>query len=208
MPNMLPSIEESLTDLDNVLEALDDSPIGEAIPFVDRAIKIWRAVGKFRDAMLARKLLSFITDPSLQTDDARTRMRERAGSAEGRKVGEILFLVLERLNDFQKPAWLAKAYAAYLANEISASDFRRIASAIDIAFSDDLVALISSNDEISHDYTSWMRALVTSGFVELRVPAPLGGKPGVYGLSKWGTMLRRAVRAYAGPHSANETGLV
>jgi hypothetical protein len=106
----------------------------------------------------------------------------------------MLFLVLERLNDFQKPAWLAKAYAAYLANEISASDFRRIASAIDIAFSDDLVALISSNDEISHDYTSWMRTLVTSGFVELRVPAPLGGKPGVYGLSKWGKQLRKAVR--------------
>ena len=39
MPNILPSIEESLTDLDSVLKALDDSAIGEAIPFVDRAIK-------------------------------------------------------------------------------------------------------------------------------------------------------------------------
>ena len=199
MPNMLPSIEESLTDLDNVLEALDDSPIGEAIPFVDRAIKIWRAAGKFRDAMLARKLLSFITDPSLHTADARARMRERAESKDSEKVGEMLFLVLERLNDMQKPTWLARSYAAYLADEITANDFRRIASAIDIAFCDDLSELITSHEELAYDNGSWMKNLVTSGLVELRIPAPLGGRPTMYELSKWGKMLRLAARGDSCP---------
>lgn len=194
MPNILPSIEESLTDLDSVLKALDDSAIGEAIPLVDRAIKIWRAAGNFRDAMLARKLLSFITDPSLQTTEARARMREHTESEEGKKIGEMLFLVLERLNDMQKPTWLAKAYAAYLADEISASDFRRIASAIDMAFCDDLSELITSHEELAYDNDSWMKNLVTSGLVELRIPATLGGRPTMYELSKWGKMLRSAAR--------------
>ena len=112
-------------------------------------------------------------------------MRERAGSAEGKKVGEILFLVRERLNDF-----------------------RRVAAAVDIAFGADVAALIRSNDEISYDYDSWMKTPITSGLVELRIPAPLGGRQTMYRLSMWGTMLRRAVRKYSGPHSANETGLV
>ncbi len=149
MSPILPSLEDSLMDIDSVRKALDDSGISDAIPLVDRAMKFWRAAARIQDAMPTRKLLSFITDSSLQTDGAREKMRERAASTEGNKAGEMLFLVLERINDFQKPAWLAKTYAAYLANKLSASDFRRIAAAVDIAFGDDHIALISSNDEIS-----------------------------------------------------------
>ena len=60
MPDILPSIEDALTDFDSVLKSLGDSAIGEAMPFVDRAIKIWRAAGKFRDAM-RRKSLALIS---------------------------------------------------------------------------------------------------------------------------------------------------
>ena len=195
MPNILPSIEESLCDLESVLKALDDSSIGEAIPFVDRAIKIWRAAGKFRDAMLARKLLSFITDPSLQTAEARTRMREQTESEEGKKIGETLFLVLEGLNDMQKPAWLAKAYAAYLASEISASEFRRMASAIDIAFSDDLIALITTA-EPSPDDSAWKQNLVRSGLTSFFVLTPIGGSKTVYHVTNLGKLFQEAMLGY------------
>lgn len=195
MPNILPSIEESLTDLDGLLKALDDSAIGEAIPFIDRAIKVWRTAGKFRDAVLARKLLSFITNASLQTADARARMREHAESEEGKKIGETPFPVLDRLNDMQKPVWLAKSYAAYLSDEFSASDFRRLASAIDIAFSDDLIALITTAEPSSND-SAWKQNLVPPGLTSFSVLVPIGGSKIVYRVTDLGQLFQKAVLAH------------
>ena len=192
MTDILPSIDEALTDLDGVLKTLADSAIGEAIPFIDRAIKVWRAAGKFRDAMLARKLLSFISDPALQTADARARMREHAESEEGKRIGEALFLVLDRLNDMQKPVWLAKSYAAYLANEISVSNFRRLASAIDIAFRDDLIALISTTEPSPYD-SVWKQNLIPSGLTSFSVAVPIGGSKTIYHVTDLGKLFQNAV---------------
>jgi len=193
MTDILSLFVEALTDPASVLDALENSAIGEAIPFVDRIIKFWRVAGKFRDAMLARKLLSFITDPSLQTRATRAQMRERAESDECQKIGETLFFVLERLNDMQKPGWLAKAFAAYLAGEFGESDFRRLAAAIDIAFSDDLIALIMTMEPSPND-SAWKQNLVPSGLTSFFVLIPLGGSKTVYNVTDLGKMLQKAVR--------------
>lgn len=196
MNDLVPSLEEALTNADEVWEALDHSAIAEAIPIVDRIVKIWRAGETIRGALFAARLLSFIRDSSLHTPEARARMRERAESEDGKQVGETLLLVLERLNDMQKPTWLAKVFAAYLAGEIKASDMRRLASAIDIAFGDDLIALITASEALD-GRAPWMRNLVTSGLVELHIPSPLGGAQRLYHLSEWGQMFRKAVRDHS-----------
>ena len=117
-------------------------------------------------------------------------MRERAESQEGKKIGETLFLVLERLTDLQKPLWLANVYAAYLADELKSSDRRRLASAIDTAFGDDLIELISSPETPSDDFVAWKRNLAASGLAEMASMA--SGL--AYNVSDWGRMLRKAVR--------------
>lgn len=193
MTDIMSPIEQALTHAEDVLEALDHSAIAEAIPFVERAVKVWRAGSKFRDAMLARKLLSFISDPSLQNPDTRAQMRERAKSEDGRKIGEMLFLVLERLNDLQKPEWLAKVYAAYLAGEFMATDFRRVTSAIDIAFADDLNELINSPETLLST-EPWLKNLYPSGLTELQVLSTFGNSAMRYNVSPWGMQFKQAVR--------------
>jgi hypothetical protein len=126
-------------------------------------------------------------------------MRERAESEERKKIGETLFLVLERLTDLQKPLWLAKAYAAYLANELTSSDLRRLASPIDTAFWDDLIELIESPETPGSpmDVVHWKKRLAAAGLTDIQVLAPLGGTHTTFNVNEWGRMFRKAVRDHS-----------
>jgi hypothetical protein len=193
MTDILSSVEQAVTHPEETWDALASSDIATVIPVAGRFVKVWRGIHDFRAALFAAKLRAFITDPSLQTPEARARMRERAESEEAKKIGETLFLVLERLSDLQKPLWLAKVYAAYLAKELKSSDLRRLASAIDTAFGDDLIELISSPETPSDDFVAWKRNLAASGLTEMASMA--SGL--AYNVSDWGRMLRKAVRDHS-----------
>jgi hypothetical protein len=198
MNDIMSAIEEAVTHGEEMWEALAHSPIGEAIPVAGHFVKLWRAARDVRASLFAVKLLSFIQDPSLQTSEARACMRERAESQEGKKIGEALFLILERLTDLNKPLWLAKVYAAYLAGEVKGSDLRRLSSAIDAAFGDDLIALISSPETPADDFVAWKKNLAASGLTEMSSLAmvPMNSRP-AYNVSELGEMFRKAVRDHS-----------
>ena len=59
-------------------DALAGSEIADAIPIAKYFVKGWRAVRDIRASLFASKLLKFITDPSLQTAEARARARQRS----------------------------------------------------------------------------------------------------------------------------------
>ena len=196
MTEILSSIEAALTHAEEMWDALESSEIATVIPVAGRIVKVWRAAHDVRDALFAAKLHAFITDPSLQSPEARERMRERAESEDAKKIGATLLLVVERLNDMQKPTWLAKVFAAYLADEIKASDLRRLMSAIDMAFGDDLITLISSPEAPADEWAPWKRDLAASGLTQT---APIisnfahdGSEPG-HRISELGELFRKAV---------------
>jgi hypothetical protein len=197
MTEILSSIEEVVTHTEETWEALAHSGIAEVIPGVGVAIKVWRGAHKAADALLAAKLLAFIRDPSLQKPDTRAKMREQAESPESKKIGETLFLVLDRLTDMQKPLWLAKVYAAYLDGELKSTDLRRLASAIDLAFGDDLIELINSPETLEDDSAAWKRNLVASGLIDALTTAPLNATRRTYFVSDYGRMFRKAVRDHS-----------
>jgi hypothetical protein len=197
--DILSAVEQAVTHPEETWEALEHSALAEVIPFAGRLVKLWRAGSRFRDYLFAVKLLSFIRDPSLHTPEARARMAERAESDEGKEIGETLFLILERLTDLQKPLWLAKVYAAYLADEITASDLRRLASAIDTAFGDDLIELINSPESPGSpmDVVHWRKRLAAAGLTDIQVLAPVGGTHTIFDVNEWGKMLRKAIRDHS-----------
>jgi hypothetical protein len=123
-------------------------------------------------------------------------MRERAESEEGKRVGEPLLLVLERLSDMLKPSWLARCFAAYLAGEITASNLRRLAVAIDAAFGDDLLELIKSPETPVDDRAEWKRRLAAAGLTDVQVLSPIAATHAVYNVNLWGSMLRKAAQKH------------
>jgi hypothetical protein len=173
-----------------LFEELEASEVARVIPGIGHFVRVWKKVNDIRSRLLAAKLRKFVTDPSLQSEKAKQRMRERAGSEEAKKIGETLFLVLDKLTDMQKPVLLAKVFAGYLDGEMSASDLRRLCDAIDAAFTDDLMQLLNTTDESK----LWKRYLASSGLTFLIVGS-WGDSPDPYELSPLGELFIRTVKA-------------
>jgi hypothetical protein len=194
---LLDELEAALEHADKIWEAVSHSHVVKEIPVIRQAVALYKTFNDARSALLVSKLQKFVTDPSLQTPEARARMREQSESPDGKKIGEVLLMVLDRLTDMLKPTWLARCYAGFLAGEFGSSDLRRLASAIDMAFGDDLVALLAAPEPIqSNEYAPWKRYLTASGLTEMGAQGPIGGKT-VFHVTELGTLFRSTVRRHS-----------
>jgi len=171
---------------------------GEAfssVPVVGTMFQLARAANTIRDKILAAKLRKFLEPFTETSQECRDKFKERLmeDEAETRRVGEILFLVLDRLTDLDKAMILGRLFIAFLNNQLSPIDLRRMAQAVDISFADDLVDLIESEGEIDQSQELWLKSLVPSGLAE-----PVGAKMidelGIiyYSMTEFGKSLRSA----------------
>ncbi|AFZ27129.1 hypothetical protein Cylst_5084 [Cylindrospermum stagnale PCC 7417] len=88
------------------------------------------------------------------------------------KVGECLVLIINRLDDMEKTDILAQLFLKYVKSNIDLETFRRLASAIDIAFIEDIKGLIINprdNQCLTNLVRSGLSAVSSSG-----VPAMSG----------------------------------
>jgi len=149
---------------------------GEAfssIPVVGTMFQLARSANTIRDKTLAAKLRRFLEPFTETSQEYRDKFKERLtqDEAETRRVGEILFLVVDRLTDLDKAMILGCLFIAFLNDQLSSSDLRRMAQAVDMSFADDLIDLIESEGEIDQSQELWLKSLVPSGLAE-----PVGAK--------------------------------
>jgi hypothetical protein len=191
-----PLLEAFLENAEAGVDLITQSEVLAAVPIVGTAYKVMRGINDIRARAFIAKLAAFVTDPCVQSEAAKMQMREWAAkpSKESRKIGETLFLVLERLTDTEKPALLSKVFASYLAGVINAEELRRLAPAIDAAFVDDIRMLVATPATNDAGATMWMRALMPAGLSEQGVPGPIGGRL-VFRLTPLGETLRKALTA-------------
>jgi hypothetical protein len=200
-------LEAFLTNAEATIDTLTDNELVSAIPIVGTAFKICKGLDDVRSRALAAKLAIFLTEPGMRTDAASEKLKYKiqADSAEAAKVGEVLFLVIDRLTDLEKPLILARAYVAYLSDDLSASDLKRIARAIDIAFADDLFTFLDTDEvELNERFDDpmdsrrpWVRPLESSGLTSSNVGrAPPGAARTSRTVTQLGHALRRVWRKY------------
>lgn len=149
---------------------------GEAfssIPVVGTMFQLARSANTIRDKTLAAKLNSFLKPFTETSQECRDQFKERLrkDEAETRRVGEILFLVVDRLTDLDKAMILGYLFIAFLNDKLSSTDLRRMAQAVDMSFADDLIGLINSDGELDRSQELWLKSLVPSGLAE-----PVGAK--------------------------------
>ena len=123
-----------------------------------------------RSRAFAAKLDAFVSAPDLVKPSVKAAIlrQTQASPAEAQKVGETLFLVLDRYIDLDKPLILAKAFVAYVDGVITATELQRLAQAIDIAFATDLHALVAADSHTVRGQSDgarypWMETLIPSG---------------------------------------------
>ncbi len=159
-------------------DSFTDNEAIKAVPVIGTAIKFLKGIDDLRDRALAAKLEAFVRSPQIQSPDVAEKLKKKLAEdpAESQRMGETLFLVLEKITDLDKPAVLAAVFAAYLDSKVSAMALRRLAHAIDIAFTDDLVALSMWDSNFHVAYGSdWKRNLVPAG---LAAPVPSDSRHG------------------------------
>jgi hypothetical protein len=139
-------IVDGASDLiDFAFDQVTDSELLKDLPFIGFAVKIAKAGLSVRDRLFLRKVQLFLAALPKIEDEKKARFQEQLDSDKEfrNRVGETLLLIIERLDSLKKPEMLAKAFAYFMKGKIKEQEFRRLASAIDLAFIDDLEFLAS-----------------------------------------------------------------
>lgn|GEM_PF-2179723 len=161
-------LEAFLTNAEVMVDSYLDNEAVRSVPVVGTALKLCKGVDDLRTRALAAKLAKFLSEPSLQSANAKAKMQRLASDkTEQVRIGETLFLVIEKMTDLEKPRLLAMMFAAFLAEVINESTLRRLTHAIDVAYIDDLQTLLESGNLPSD---------LGGGLVATGLVAPMGGE--------------------------------
>jgi hypothetical protein len=169
--NLIAALDDSV----KVIKALADNEILKSITIVGDAIKVIELAADIRDRIFAakmRKILSSIEKVSKKSKD-KIRNKVLNNPEEGRKVGETLLLLIDRMSEMDKAEIIARVFIAYVDEYINFYEFKRLVDAIDHAFLDDLKNLLDMKDliDLKKSEEPFMQYLARAGLTR-----PIGGE--------------------------------
>lgn len=102
------------------------------VPVLGTVLGTLRAAGAIRDLLLARKLGRFLVVLQEVPIDERSNFCSSLKDADERqRVGEALLLMLDRLDDMEKPDLLARCFGAFVQGFIDRTTFQQLSAAVD-----------------------------------------------------------------------------
>ena len=133
--------------LDSVLDA---SEIIEAVPFLSSILKLAKAGISIRDRLFLKKLAGFLfeLDKVSFTERLEYLRKIEADPDFKEKIRVNLLIILERLDDIDKPKLIGKLFCFYIKGEIDYLPFTRLAAIIDKLYLPDLSRLLGFTGRI------------------------------------------------------------
>src|SRR5881628_3961387 len=97
-------LEAGLQNAEVVMDLVTTNEVVRALPVFGTFVKLIKGVGDLRSRAFAAKLAAFVSSLDSRSDKAKAKLKKRLSDSpdEARKVGETLFLVLERMTDLEK----------------------------------------------------------------------------------------------------------
>jgi hypothetical protein len=110
------------------LDAFIETGVAQHIPIVSTIVGVTKIGLSIHDRIFMKKSLELMAPLSSLKPDERRRMVERLeGDANyGRKVGEHLLELLDRIESVRKPRMISRVFLAYLQNEVDAVMLHRL----------------------------------------------------------------------------------
>jgi len=190
-----PKLEDVAVDLGEIeLDVYLDDGLLKEIPIIKSVIacrKTWEAI---HDRLFLRKVIAFMSScPKFTETEIQTFVTDHWRGESATRLGNTLVLLLDRLDDLDKPTMLAKVFAAFVTKHINYDAFRRLSSGIDFSSIQDLGELVSGNVGSAEFAEPYPHGLVRSGFAELHVKNVTfgGGGETEAKISKLGELFRR-----------------
>lgn len=165
------------------VDAIFSEDILAHIPVIRTAVAAAAAIQSVRDQILFRKLTACLTSLSEVPPEQRRNMVARLQSdpAYGRRVGEHLIELLDRMDSHRKPAMAGKVFAAYAQGKIELTLLQRLVDAIDRLPTHEIDTVRrfvnSSNSQPDRDKIAAesIQALTNAGLTRTTT-GPLGGR--------------------------------
>jgi hypothetical protein len=177
------SIERTLeiSDLANIdidlaevtIDSIMNDGLLKDLPIVSSIVGLTKLGIKTRDFLLLKKILKFLTQLDSTTNDERQKFIRDVETNEtyNKKVGLALILILDKLEDLEKPEILGKLLTASIKGIIDYQTFLRLSYLIQKLFIPDLEYLRKIRKGIDVDYNK-QDELYLSG---LMISIPTGG---------------------------------
>lgn len=167
-----------------VIDQLLDQGLLKDIPVVGSILKISKIGIDVKNYLFIKKLCQFLSHlhnipPEKRQDFANRIEREEKHR---RRVGENLLLLIDRLDDFQKPEMFGRIFKDYVEGSIDYNILRRLCSAVDkisIQSISDLITYYDDDTKLPVDYV--LQDLAICGLVSIDPrKAYIGGGGGGY----------------------------
>ncbi|MFS4457073.1 hypothetical protein [Maribacter sp. 2304DJ31-5] len=158
MKELEESIEKTLetSDLSNInidlaeltLDAILEDGIAKDLPIVGSIVGISKFGIKVKEQIFLKKVLKFLTKLNKTTPEERSEFINRIEQTEkyNKKVGLAIILILDKLEDLEKPEIIGKLLTANIKEEIDYETFLRISYMVQKVFLPDLKFLQDIKD--------------------------------------------------------------
>ncbi|MBN3897185.1 MAG: hypothetical protein HWQ41_18485 [Nostoc sp. NOS(2021)] len=147
-----------------VIDSLMEDGLLKDIPFISLAVKVANIGKTVSDRIFLTKVKKFLLYlDKVPVREKQSFLKTLDDEPEKKsKLGEYLVLIIDRIDDLDKTQILAELFLNLIKEKINLETFRRLASAVNIAFVEDLKKLIK-NTKNSEDLGN----LIGSGLTEV-----------------------------------------
>jgi hypothetical protein len=163
---------EELADLgatigDIALDGVISSGALDGLPVLGAVVSLARSGSAVRDIVFQRKVITFLISFASESDPSSreefVRKVERKG--DGRRLGETVLLLLERMDDLSKPVIVGRLLAAAAREDMSLPEALRVSRIVDRAFVEDLRLLPDFTDDKVQPDAAVADALFSAGLL-------------------------------------------
>lgn len=153
-----------------------DEGLLKDIPWVGWIFKAKKTYITLSDRILLSKIVKFLISlgdiPQGKKEEFSNKIKNDKKFRE--KVGSTLFIILDKLDDLEKPFILSQIFTSYLKGYISFNDFHRLSDALSIAFIEDLRKLGKTSKsleglDLERLYRSGLAQIVRHNTFETRI---------------------------------------
>jgi hypothetical protein len=170
-------IDTSIEIFEAIGDQFFEDSLFKDIPILGTAVNVAKLGKTITDRIFLRKVANFLVSLSNIKETERKKFYSKLETDQKLrdKTGEVLVLILDRFDDLEKPEILSKIFMAYIKDLVNFDQFRQLASAVDLAYIEDLKKLIRS----STDTQDFKEGLLRTGLTAIsQYGLPVGNAVG------------------------------